>query len=309
MKSYNEIFSNDTNIFKSTKESRFLPNVLFTLIIAVILIFSSQILGAIIRSNISNFLDQFIHIQQSLIDESFNFTVGLICSFGTTILIFFIWVRFIEKRKIKTMGFCKENAFKNYFKGFSIGILMMGLVVVILVILGCIKFEYQSINILPSILILLCGWIIQGASEEIMVRGWLLPVIGARHNVLLGIFISSSFFAALHLLNPSITKLPIINLILFGIFAALYTMNEENLWGICGFHSAWNFAQGNLFGFKVSGISPSGGSLFNIELLKSDILTGGLFGPEGGLVVSTVLSIGIIVLFYKLYINILKLQS
>jgi membrane protease YdiL (CAAX protease family) len=133
------------------------------------------------------------------------------------------------------------------------------------------------------------GWTVQGPAEEILSRGWLLPVIGARHKPLAGILISSAVFAIYHSLNPNIDPVAFLNLFLFGLFTAFYVLYEGSLWGVFGLHAAWNWAQGNLFGLEVSGMPAAGGTLFNLMEVGPDLITGGPFGPEGGLAVTLVL--------------------
>lgn len=69
-----------------------------------------------------------------------------------------------------------------------------------------------------------CGifscFLIQGATEEIVVRGWLFPVLSVRSRIWIGIVVTSFLFGFLHLLNPGITILSISNIILVGVFAA-----------------------------------------------------------------------------------------
>ncbi len=89
-----------------------------------------------------------------------------------------------------------------------------------------------------------------------------------------------------------------INLFLFGIFASVYAMNEGGLWGVFAIHSFWNWAQGNLLGLEVSGSLIGGTTLINLKENGSDLLTGGAFGPEGGLAITIVLVIGCAILFY-----------
>jgi hypothetical protein len=89
-----------------------------------------------------------------------------------------------------------------------------------------------------------------------------------------------------------------INLGLYGLFAALYALREESLWGICAFHSIWNWAQGNLFGLEVSGQSVSGGMIFNLMESGPDWLTGGAFGPEGGLATTIVLLLSMAIIWW-----------
>lgn len=293
------ILSNNIGIFRMAKESRFLPNVLLALFLFIVIMFISEFAAIPIERALFNIIPA---SRGNLNIEALRFAINhLAIPFGASILAFFAWVRFIERRKISTMGFTRENVIKKYLTGFIVGILMMTASVIIFAVLGMVEFEMgdpsrQGISALGGIFIVLTGWIIQGASEEIMVRGWLLPIVGARHNAALGIFVSSTIFGALHLLNPNVTALSFINLVLFGVFAAVYVMWEGSLWGICGLHSAWNWAQGNLFGFEVSGTIPAGGILFNLKTKGPDIITGGFFGPEGGLVETVLLSVGIIIL-------------
>ena len=91
------------------------------------------------------------------------------------------------------------------------------------------------------------------ATEEIIVRGWLFPVLSVRSRIWVGIIVTSFLFGFLHLLNPGITILSISNIILVGVFATLYVLKEDGLWGICAWHSIWNWAQYNVYGFAVSG--------------------------------------------------------
>jgi len=290
------VFSKENEIFSLAKQSRLLPNVFFTLLIFILI----TIIGDLFLLPLG-FINKLPISTRSLFVQATSFAVKLLLPFGSTIIAFFLWVKIIEKRSIQSMGFTKGNIFNKYLRGFIIGILMMASSVLLMALLGMIEFESgnsstQGISALGGIFIVLIGWIVQGASEEIMLRGWMMPVIGARHNVPLSIFISSSLFGALHLANNNVTVLSVINLVLFGMFAAFYVIWEGSLWGICALHSAWNWTQGNLFGLEVSGMNTSGGILLNLKTKGPDIITGGLFGPEGGLIETLLLSTGIVIL-------------
>jgi hypothetical protein len=119
-----------------------------------------------------------------------------------------------------------------------------------------------------------------------------MPVIGARYRPIWGILSSSLVFAVLHSLNPNLNPIAILNLFLFGLFTALYALYEGGLWGVFSLHTVWNWAQGNLFGFEVSGLARPVGTLFDLMEVGPDAITGGPFGPEGGLAVTVVLVVG-----------------
>lgn len=301
MENQNKVLSKDNKIFYLAKKGRYLPNVFLAVIITIVALFGIDIV--LVRTPLYGIGRSIA--SKGLSGEAFFFSLNyLVIRFGLYILAFFVWVRLIERRPIYTMGFERTGMLKKYLRGFGFGVLMILFCILVFAVLGFLSIDntnpsIKGFNALGSVFIVLIGWLVQGASEEIMVRGWLLPVVGSRHNVALGIFISSTIFGALHLGNANIGVLPMVNLILFGVFAAFYVIWEGGLWGICALHSSWNWAQGNVFGFEVSGTLPIGGMLIDFQpAIGSDLITGGAFGIEGGVVCSIVLLLGIGMLFF-----------
>ena len=183
---------------------------------------------------------------------------------------------------------------------------MMSIIVLILFPFGYITVEKNpiqpvGISAIASVLVILLGWIIQGATEEIVTRGWLLNVLSTKYNIGVGLLISSTLFGLMHLTSPNVNYIAVINIILVGLFYGLYVIKTNDLWAVCGMHSAWNFAQGNIFGFKVSGLDVSVGSLIDLNLVGSDFVTGGIFSPEAGITATFILlaSIGILLFIDK----------
>ncbi|HAX68924.1 MAG TPA: CPBP family intramembrane metalloprotease domain-containing protein [Anaerolineae bacterium] len=229
----------------------------------------------------------------------------LIFAFVLIYAILWAWLKWVEKRPFWTLGYEMKNAAYQYGRGFLIGMFMFAVSVGILSLFGSVSFEQgdpskQGFAAVAGVVLVLVGWIVQGGAEEVLLRGWVLPVIGARYKPWLGLLISSLIFALLHGLNPGLSVIALINLTLFGVFAGLYAMREGSLWGISALHSVWNWVQGNFFGFQVSGTDAEGGTLINLMETGQDWLTGGAFGPEGGLAVTAVLVIGMLfILFWK----------
>lgn len=143
-------------------------------------------------------------------------------------------------------------------------------------------------------------WLIQGGTEELVTRGWLLPVMAEKSNKIIAIVVSSSLFGLLHMFNSGFTMQSLIDLILFGVLETFYIIKTDNLWGAAGIHGAWNFAQGNIFGVLVSG-STTGSSLLQFTPGSGpDWLTGGSFGAEGSIVCTLVMLVTILILAYQL---------
>lgn len=306
------MFIRNESIVDKAKYSKKLPNLIWAIILALIFLNLGSILGYLIiipLTIIAKTIPFFSSNQDLLI-----LLASLFSFIGISLLVFFRVVK-IEKRKISSIGFAKHNWFKKYILGFLIGLFLMSLVVLILYLFGFVsinKNPSQPVGkfALANILILLVGWIIQGGTEEILTRGWLMNVLSAKYNIHIGLLVSSVFFGALHLSNPNVNYIAILNIILVGYLFGLYVLKTNDLWGACGIHSAWNFAQGNLFGFEVSGLNISVGSLFDFNLTGNNFISGGSFGPEAGLCSSFVLILGIMIIvlldkkgIFKKYFN------
>ncbi len=120
-----------------------------------------------------------------------------------------------------------------------------------------------------------------------------MTTIGGYHSPLLAVGISSAAFALAHVANPGFNVLSCINLVLFGVFAGMYMIYSDNIWGVCGIHSVWNFMQGNFYGISVSGIGDTESVFRTSAITSNSWLSGGKFGIEGSIFTTLVLSAGI----------------
>ena len=214
-------------------------------------------------------------------------------------LVVFLWVRYREKRPFSSLGFYKQDWFKNLLKGFLIGAVQFSLVVVLLLVTGTGSLKLGQLNLQSLIFVvaIIPFWILQGGTEELVTRGWLFPAVSAKSNIFIGILISSALFGALHLFNPGVTVLSIVNIILDGIFACFLMLKYDNMWVLAGMHGAWNFVQGNIYGIQVSGQGASTSILNYSSQSSVDLLSGGAFGAEGS-IFATIVLIGCIAYLY-----------
>ncbi|EJR04759.1 MULTISPECIES: CPBP family intramembrane glutamic endopeptidase [Bacillus] len=229
--------------------------------------------------------------------------IEMILAFGGAIFFVFLWIRFVEKRLFSSIGFWKVQWIRKYLRGALIGFVFISIPVIVLVLTGIVKLQMQQITATAIFGIVgsLIAFLIQGATEEIIVRGWLFPVISVRSRIWVGIIVTSFLFGFLHLLNPGITILSISNIILVGVFAAFYVLKDSSLWGICAWHSIWNWAQYNVYGFAVSGMTIYSTPLFKPVTNGSEVLHGGTFGIEGSIITTIMLAIASIVLWKQLW--------
>ncbi len=221
--------------------------------------------------------------------------------FGTAVstFLYFIYCRAIEGRSYASMGVRMKGMLNNYCFGYLIGIVMIAAAVVLAVLLGGAKFTGLNMDVSVTYIILFfLGYLIQGMSEEVCFRGYFMVSCANKVHVAWAVAISSVAFAALHLANPGITPLAFFNLALFGVFAAVYVLRTDDLWGACAIHSAWNFFQGNIFGISVSGSAQST-SVFGTAFVEGrGLISGGSFGIEGGICTTVVMLLGIALVLF-----------
>jgi membrane protease YdiL (CAAX protease family) len=228
----------------------------------------------------------------------------LILEFGPVFLLVALWLWLFEGRPLWTIGLERAGWLGRYLRGAAWGLVAMAAAVVLMALAGWVAVEPAAPGrtgpaALGGVLVLFAGWAVQGAAEEAVTRGFLLPVTGIRWGAVAGVGVTSALFAALHLANPNVGPVAVLNVALVGVLLALYAMREGGLWGVCAFHSVWNWAQGNVFGFQVSGTPERWSMLVDLRENGPDALTGGAFGPEGGLIVTAVIVAGIVAVAWR----------
>ncbi len=284
-----ELFSQQNEFFQLAKKGKRITHIALAIPMLLVLFFAGFVVSGLIFYPI---IDRFFEVNEAW----FSF-YNLFVSFGFVIVFLWIWVRFFEERSFITLGFNLKGALKKYLKGFFVGILMLVIVIGLMSVIGTVRIldnpEPFGINGLGIVLLLLLGYIVQGASEEIIARGWQFQVIGARYKPWLGAVISSVIFALLHGLNAGINLLALINLALFAFLLIFMILHDKSIWAACGWHTAWNWTMENVFGLKVSGTEGIV-SVFKFRTEGPSIITGGDFGPEASILTSIVLIGGMI---------------
>lgn len=204
----------------------------------------------------------------------------------------FICVK-LEKRSLGSMGLHGRGAFGEYLLGFVLGGVLIGLVALVAVGADALSFSLnQNIN-LPMLALFFAAFLIQGLSEELLCRGYLMMSLARTASPLASVLISALVFAVLHMGNPGVEPLALLNIALAGIVFGTYMLKRGSIWGAAAMHAAWNFVQGNILGVPVSGMA------LNTSLLTATAgdyrihVNGGKFGLEGGLAATIVLLIAI----------------
>lgn len=217
-----------------------------------------------------------------------------------TILIPILAWRITTKRKLSDMGFTPiKSNFKELIAGLVFGILSMTLVFAAIMLSGQAEVATWKPHFSVMQLLFLVFFILVGFAEELLSRGYIMSVLRQTKSIAAIMILPSVIFALLHSANSGIGLVPYINLTLVGVLFSYMFLKSGNIWMPIGYHITWNYFQGNVFGFKVSGNQLEG--MLTTTYAEDNIWNGGAFGPEGGLFVTAIILIGFIVvkLYYK----------
>lgn len=167
---------------------------------------------------------------------------------------------------------------------------------------GWLRFEgfaWQSEAvgaIAGNLLLYLAIFIVVGWQEELLSRGYWLQNLSEGLGTAWGVLISSGIFAVMHVFNPHASPIAVILLVGAGLFMACGYLRTRCLWLPIGLHIGWNFFEGPVFGFAVSGTGSF--TLIRQSTTGPELLTGGAFGPEAGLLILPALVSGILLIYW-----------
>jgi membrane protease YdiL (CAAX protease family) len=213
-----------------------------------------------------------------------------------------VWLagRLLDRRSFADFGFhVNQNWWRDLGFGLFLGAILMLLIFLIelsagwLSVTGTFTTQVPNAPFFLAILPPLITFVAVGIYEELLSRGYHLRnmaeglnwnVIGPRWAIVIATLISSALFGLAHLANPNASFISSFNIFVAGavLLAVGYLLTGELAIPI-GVHITWNFFQGNVFGFPVSGADFGSATFISIQQGGPDVWTGGAFGPEAGL--------------------------
>jgi membrane protease YdiL (CAAX protease family) len=220
----------------------------------------------------------------------------MVCTAAGTFLVVWLFRRYRDKGSFASLGF-------NYFRltdviwGLVMGAIIMASGYAILIAAGQITY-LNSTFVLKEMMINLLFLILVAFTEELLMRGYILKNLIGSMNKYGALAVSSCLFSMMHIANADYTWFAAVELFFAGILLGLSYLYTRNLWFPIALHFSWNFFQGAIFGFNVSGRHIH--SMINHMRIKDNIWNGGAFGFEGSLL-SLFFQLAGIVIIYLLF--------
>lgn len=293
------------NLFWNKEENRF--RAFWRLVIQILIfLFFTAIFGAVIGMVIAaknigaltqSGLDPNLFAATLAQDPVYAF-LSLPISFVSMVLSMLICAKWVDKRPFSDFGFRFSGIWwKDFAFGLVLGAVLMAMIFAVELGFGWVKIDGFNVNASStmsfgmSMLFMTLRFIFVGIYEEMLSRGYHLHnlsegfrgKLGNNRAIVLAWLLSSSVFGVLHIGNPNASFVSTVNLIAAGLFLGLGYILTKELAIPIGLHMTWNFFQGPVFGFPVSG-SSSEAYFIKITQLGPDLITGGAFGPEAGII-------------------------
>lgn len=190
------------------------------------------------------------------------------------------------------------NTYMSLLVGAALGFFMNFICILVALLNHDIELKFVGFFPISFIGIFICV-LIQSSAEEFMCRGFLYQkAMEYFHKPVVAILLNTLLFTVLHLANPGITALSVLNIFLSGLMFSLILYYTDSLWCVFAAHTTWNFTQNILFGLPNSGLkTPYSVFALNADTARNSFAYNVDFGIEGTIVADLVLLLGCICVY------------
>lgn len=211
-----------------------------------------------------------------------------------SVLISLLFLFFVDKLKWRETWLFQKPV-KIIISSLS-GIVIIGVFIAIyLVFVKQFNLIEFSIRHPDKIFVLFLFSVFSALAEEVPFRAYILHYFHKHGKSIQGIIFITLIFILLHLLNPGVTVVIFINMILFSVFLSFMTILTKSIWFAVFFHLSINFFGSLLFGVGNLEIENNY-SLLELNYLDSSVfLHGGESTISGSIIFSILLFISILV--------------
>ncbi len=227
---------------------------------------------------------------------------GQITNLAAALIATALSARLLEHRSLASVGYKLHRGWlRDFALGSLIGAASLGLVVGIEAAAGSVSFDVQTRDgwfLLRAFVLLFCFFLIAGAIEELLFRGFAFQALVHNMGAFAAIAFTSILFGLAHWRNDNATAFSTINTMLAGAWLGVAYLMTRSLWLATALHYCWNLVMVFVFGLPVSGLTLFG----HLAWLKGKAgsmawLSGGDYGPEGGAAATIVLIISTLVIW------------
>jgi membrane protease YdiL (CAAX protease family) len=266
-------------------------------ILLLLAFFAVSILAGLITSLL---LQTPLPTTKDMAPPALDLQTAIISLFITAVLAIALTVifrRYIDRQPVKTLGFAWQPFQADAVTGLCLGVALLGAGTLLLFATN--NLDWNDVHFKANdLFISLALMVLIAFTEEMVFRGYILNNLMESMNKWAALSVSALLFMVAHISNPGITSVAAVNLLLAGLVLGINFIYTRNIWFAVCFHFSWNFLQGPVLGYEVSGLPLQG--VLQPALQGPWWLTGGSFGLEGSFI-TTCLFTGTLLLLYTVY--------
>lgn len=247
--------------------------------------------------------------------STWPFLIGGIVLFSCATLVGWGCGAIFEELPFRALGWWPHRGWlRNILLGSLIGAASLLLAAGLTAVTRGIRFSFNpspASTIGKTVVVSLIVFVIAGAAEEALFRGYALQTFTRAQLAWVGVLVTSLAFAAAHFANPNVSRgFMFVNTTFAGVWLAVAYLRTRSLWFPFGLHWSWNWTQASLLGLPVSGIERiAPAPLLHAMNAGPDWLTGGAYGIEGGAACTVALIISTVVVWRTKLVSTAETES
>lgn len=221
---------------------------------------------------------------------------------GAALVAGWVMLRWIDRRPLSELGFALERRVpRDLAVGLAIGAAALVSVVLVLTLVGAFRFTQAAGSVpewaavMGTALLVLA---LPAAAEEAVFRGYPFRTLVQGVGPVGATLVMSALFALVHGANPHVDAFGYLNIFAAGVMLSVAVLWTGSLWFATALHLGWNWATAALLDLPVSGLDLFDAPLYDGAPVGPDWLTGGVFGPEGGVAGSLAVLVGITLIWW-----------
>ncbi len=190
----------------------------------------------------------------------------------------------LRRQRLAGVGLALDGSWgRQLLLGVAFGAAQMAAVTALILLAGGVRFELDPARSLAALAYGAWVFLCVAVLEELLFRGFVLQRLVEGLGARWALALMAALFAVAHLGNPGMDGITVATATLDNALGALLLglawLRTRSLALPMGIHFGWNWMQGSVLGFEVSGLAQAG--WLHPQLLdRPQWLSGGTFGPE-----------------------------
>jgi uncharacterized protein len=214
----------------------------------------------------------------------------------------------VDRRRFGALGFARtRQTGREIGFGFAAGGAGILFATVLSLTIGGLSYVAEkgtATQWIATVLFDLSVFAVAAAAEEAVFRGYAFQVLTRCVGAVAATIGASLLFALAHIGNPNITLFALVNIFLAGVLLSIAYLRTMSLWFATAVHAGWNWTMASLFDLPVSGLGMFRTPLYEPVDRGPAWVSGGTFGPEGGIAGSAGLIVCVCVLIWAVRLRI-----